>query len=240
MLTALHDAVDRDDLPLVKSLLDARYSVNMRDSHGEPPLRRVHSLECARLLLRHGADPNAVGNNGESLLREFAHYSSNVLLLELLKAGAAVEFRGPNGNTALHRAVYNRRRASVCTLLAFGADPNAEGRGGNTPIELTVGPLPTVLGLLFAAGAEPRSALFRVENFAEEIVAAKRAIALERFGLIRERMLTICIGLQALQLPALVTVAVLDEAIALAPLVELHFKWDCVVAVKHFECEKKL
>lgn len=53
----MHDAVDRDDLPLVKSLLDARYSVNMRDSHGEPPLRCVHSLSalaccCGAVALR--------------------------------------------------------------------------------------------------------------------------------------------------------------------------------------------
>jgi hypothetical protein len=49
----------------------------------------------------------------------------------------------------------------------------------------------------------------------------------------RERLTEICIGLQDLELPAWVTVQILDAARSWSTL-PLHKEWDLVCAVKHF------
>jgi hypothetical protein len=49
----------------------------------------------------------------------------------------------------------------------------------------------------------------------------------------RERLTEICIGLQAMELPAWVTVQILDAARPWSTL-PLHSKWSLVCAIKHF------
>jgi hypothetical protein len=54
----------------------------------------------------------------------------------------------------------------------------------------------------------------------------------------RERLTEICIGLQALELPAWVTVQILDAARRWSTL-PLHSKWNLVCAVKHYHDKKQ-
>ncbi|MBT9559284.1 MAG: hypothetical protein IV100_24835, partial [Myxococcales bacterium] len=60
-----------------------------------------------------------------------------------------------------------------------------------------------------------------------DIFAATTALAM-----IREEATTMAIGLQDLELPALVTLEILDAA--WANLIPMHKKWDLITAVKHF------
>jgi ankyrin repeat protein len=53
--------------------------------------------------------------------------------------------------------------------------------------------------------------------------------------LINDRATEICIALQSLALPALVTLAVVDSACALAHVLPMHVKWRLVTLIKHFE-----
>jgi hypothetical protein len=238
----LLEAVRKDQLDVIERLLNSKEcDVNAKDADGCAAITHIVSVECMQLLVKHGADVDAVDTDGESLLRRSAHFSQNILLKAMLLAGADVEFRSPKGYATLHRAAYNTRVDSVRTLLAFGANPNVECLlEGKTPLELIDPPRTSsmTIPLLLAAGAQTRSTVYRVDDYVEEVALARREIAIERFQLIRARMLQICIGMQSLDLPALLTVAVIDEAIALAPLVEFHFKWDSVVAVKHFPQRK--
>lgn len=52
---------------------------------------------------------------------------------------------------------------------------------------------------------------------------------------IRRRATEICIALQSLELPALVTQTLLDAACPLAELVPFHKKWNLVTTVKHYK-----
>jgi hypothetical protein len=54
----------------------------------------------------------------------------------------------------------------------------------------------------------------------------------------RERLTEICIALQDLELPAWVTVQILDAARSWSTL-PLHSKWSLVCAVKHFRDKKQ-
>jgi hypothetical protein len=64
--------------------------------------------------------------------------------------------------------------------------------------------------------------------FVNEIIAATTHI-----GMIRERATEICIGLQDLELPAFVTLTIVDEAMP-ANSIRMWAKWELITAVKHF------
>ncbi len=61
-----------------------------------------------------------------------------------------------------------------------------------------------------------------------EIIAATTHI-----GMIRECATEICIGLQSLELPAFVTLQVVDEAVH-ENSIRMWAKWELITAVKHF------
>jgi hypothetical protein len=62
-----------------------------------------------------------------------------------------------------------------------------------------------------------------------EILAATTHI-----GMIRERATEICIGLQDLELPAFVTLQIIDEAVH-ENAIRMWAKWELITAVKHFQ-----
>jgi hypothetical protein len=62
----------------------------------------------------------------------------------------------------------------------------------------------------------------------KEIIAATTHI-----GMIRERATEICIGLQDLELPAFVTLTIVDEAVH-ENSIRMWAKWELITAVKHF------
>jgi hypothetical protein len=62
----------------------------------------------------------------------------------------------------------------------------------------------------------------------DEIIAATTHI-----GMIRERATEICIGLQDLELPAFVTLQIIDAAVH-ENSIRMWAKWELITAVKHF------
>ena len=62
----------------------------------------------------------------------------------------------------------------------------------------------------------------------KEIIAASTHI-----GTIRERAMTICIALQDLELPAFVTLTIIDAAVH-ENSIRMWAKWKLITAVKHF------
>jgi Leucine-rich repeat (LRR) protein len=56
-------------------------------------------------------------------------------------------------------------------------------------------------------------------------------------GMIRERAMAICIALQDLELPAFVTLAIVDEAVPENE-IRMWAKWELITAVKHFDVKR--
>jgi hypothetical protein len=67
-----------------------------------------------------------------------------------------------------------------------------------------------------------------------EIIAATTHI-----GMIRERATEICIGLQDLELPAFVTLQIIDAAVH-ENSIRMWAKWELITAVKHFQDRRGL
>jgi ankyrin repeat protein len=92
------------------------------------------SPEAARLLLAHGADPNAATDAGLYPLLAAIAWSHSDLVPLLLEHSASAAVCNRNGETALHLAVRYGDAKSVKALLNAGADKNARDARGETPI----------------------------------------------------------------------------------------------------------
>ncbi len=85
--------------------------------------------------------------------------------------------------------------------------------------------LPTIAGLPFDGTVDnAKQCALRVN----EILAATTHV-----GMIRKRATEICIGLQDLELPAFVTLTIVDEAVH-ENSIRMWAKWELITAVKHF------
>jgi len=146
--TALHWAVERDDVELAELLLIAGAHVSARTREGVTPLRLAAINGSARMLgrlIKSGADPNApLTPARDTALMLAARTGKTDAIRLLLEAGAdinAQEIWG--GTTALMWAVAEGHAEAARLLASAGADVNARshyvaaanGRGfeGRTP-----------------------------------------------------------------------------------------------------------
>lgn len=141
-IPTFHDAVAHEDLKLVAFLLDKGVDVNVRDD-GDGRTAFFHAqpgVEMVRLLLRTGADPNAVDRKGMSVLTYVSCHSgapSTEAMRLLISAGARP--KGADGRrSALLCAAETGSAELVEMLLSVGADPNSKDEDGRTVLEKVV------------------------------------------------------------------------------------------------------
>jgi len=151
--TALYMASSRACTDVVRSLIDRGADLNAIchdiDEDGEgvkwTPLHvAIYSgtPSIARMLLEHGATPNAPDNDGATALH-FASRRRGITEVELLLGyGMNVDVREKYGWTPLHEAAYRLNLEVVVVLLNRGADPHAQTNKGETPIQLADAPCP--------------------------------------------------------------------------------------------------
>jgi ankyrin repeat protein len=133
---ALHAAIDEleQGASIDAVVLLLRHGANpngLDPSRDAPPLLMAlfrHQPEAARMLLAVGADPNVVGDEGDSPLRWCVERGDLEMAATLLRCGAAKTIDGaggPSGMTALGRAASQLNIAMLKFLLQAGADPKA-------------------------------------------------------------------------------------------------------------------
>jgi ankyrin repeat protein len=133
--TALHWAVNRNNLDLVDLLLRAGADVKATNRYGVQPISLAaengNPAIIARLL-KSGADPNAALPGGETALMTAARVGNADAIKALLVAGAKVDWRDETrGETALMWAAAHNNADAIRMLIEFGADVNA--RTSNKP-----------------------------------------------------------------------------------------------------------
>jgi ankyrin repeat protein len=147
--TALHWAVERDDLEMADLLLGAGARVAARTREGVMPLQIAATNGSARMirrLLQAGADPNApLTATGDTAMMMAARTGTADAVRLLIEAGASVNVAESwGGTTPLMWAVSEGHDEVARLLIAAGADVNARshyvaaanGRGfeGRTPV----------------------------------------------------------------------------------------------------------
>jgi hypothetical protein len=92
-------------------------------------------------------------------------------------------------------------------------------------LQLSGNQLPTIAGLKYEFSYDSG---VQCARRIDEILTATTHI-----GMIRQRATEICIGLQDLELPAFVTLQIIDEAVH-ENSIRMWAKWELITAVKHF------
>jgi ankyrin repeat protein len=103
LLLALDDAINRADLAEVEAIIGLGADVNSRDCCGDSPLMSavwVGAVEIVELLIRHGAEVNAVGAEQQTAL-DRAHSRGEAAwnyaaVIRILEAAGARSVPCPN------------------------------------------------------------------------------------------------------------------------------------------------
>ena len=113
-------------------MLQAKYR---RNFYGSDQIIKL-SEEITQILIKAGADVNAVDKNGRTPIRMAARYGNVAMVSVLIKAGADVNAADKNGRTPIRMATGYGYKVVVSMLIKAGADVNAADRYGSTPLHL--------------------------------------------------------------------------------------------------------
>ena len=138
--SALHRAANAGHVAVMAALLNGGAVVSAHGVWGRTALHEAASrgcLEAARLLLRRGAEVDAIDHmgNDRTPLHEALHPGEAALVDLLILYGANIEHANNWGATPLHMAARAGATDVAEVLLLAGADRNARDSKGRTPLD---------------------------------------------------------------------------------------------------------
>jgi len=135
--TALHVAVQNDQIEIVQALLKAGAQANAATRYGVTPLALAAtngSPAVVAALIEAGANPNAANPDGETVLMDAARSGNLAVVNRLLAAGADVNARDTwRGETAVMRAAGENHADVVKRLAAAKADLDVRSKALGYP-----------------------------------------------------------------------------------------------------------
>ncbi len=139
-MTALMQAVQRNDAGEVQRLIDQGADVNQLEATGDAPLVMAAYKgygDVVRLLLQAGADVKAVDPSMKATALHAAAYAGRTEAARvLIEYGIDVNAQGPyNGYTALHDAIWQNNIPTAEVIIDAGADLTLKSHDGQTPLE---------------------------------------------------------------------------------------------------------
>ena len=195
-------------------------------------------VRCLIELTECGGDVNACNKHGQNALYFAIKNRQTRAALWLVRNGIDIDAVTSLGKSALHIALHSvNARSVVFALLARGARVDNLRTCHKT--RLAYAPMLAVLGVEWRDGCARAIATRGEEAFYEAMERVTSGVGKHRFRIVRARMLEICLALQYLRFPALVTVCILEAAFLHGDLVPWHLTWNLATAVKHFSDKKE-
>lgn len=148
--TPLHVAIGMNAAEIVKMLLNAGASPNVKNRYGLPAIRyalnvsnRFSNLEIAKILIDAGADVNSRSTNYDQSVLHYAVSNKDISMIQyLLSHGADVNIEDESKGTPIHNAVGHVKWENyldvVEILLKNNANVNAQNDSKMTPLHLIV------------------------------------------------------------------------------------------------------
>lgn len=145
-LTAIYFAVEKNNLDILKLLLEHGADINSADEAGDTPLMEAinefdrwsgeEQWDMLKLLLAGGADVNRKNHLKHTVLHEVSKASPPEILKLILEAGAEVNAADEKSITPLMLAAANNTHPeSVRLLLESGADPSLKNDEGQNALD---------------------------------------------------------------------------------------------------------
>ena len=159
--TALALACENGNVDDVKLLLNARADPNIADVNGNTLLhnavRNTISKETLQAIIDHGADVNAVNNEGATALLLACNIEHRESVNVLMRAGANTSIVDVHGDTCLHKLLHREcDQETLQLLLDHGVPVNAINKSNQTAYMLACdqGNMDAMCALL-NAGSDP-------------------------------------------------------------------------------------
>ena len=186
--TPLHIAADRGDETIIQKILTQKVDINLKDVIGNTSLHlavrqkqetkaglvktRVSysgqslapyhacSAQTVRTIINHGADLNAVNNQGQTALWFACVDGQDSFARILLDSGADPNIKDKDGESCLHAAIYGHcSTETIQEIIAHGAHVNARNKDGATPLLLASSAAQVgAVWLLMKAKSDPNAA----------------------------------------------------------------------------------
>ncbi|XP_077297680.1 uncharacterized protein LOC143919303 [Arctopsyche grandis] len=168
--TLLHVAAKGGNVKILQLLINKGLDLNIADNDGETPIFCAASFrrgrtEALRLLLKSGANPNALNSRGQTILHTLAGCDALEQFKLLLSEGVDPNTRDKNGRSPLHCAAMCGNVTIMQLLLDKGLDVNSFDNDRDTP--LTIAALNSgheAVKFLLKLGANPNAINTRGES----------------------------------------------------------------------------
>lgn len=194
------------------------------------PIRATSFRHILRTLVDLGAHTDDL-NDHALLASMFGQRDCNIIEL-LLDVG--IEFDGSLLASRLMAANCDDSTMQVFAMYCTPVRLDIRDSHGQTPIDACQGDAGRIAALLAFADHETKSQ-YSVEILAKTREVEKR-VGQSRIAMFRDRVTEICVGLQNLRFPALVTIFIVNAAIHLTRPEECFGAvWKIVCAVKHYK-----
>ena len=154
--TAMHLAVDLDNITMVQILLAAGANPEVGGQNGQTPLMCAQSKEVAEVLLAAGCDPNYTDTDGMPCLHYAIKKQVPEVASQLIQAGANVNVVYEDGKTPLFWALICWLSSTVEELISYGAVVTARDHKNRGAIYFAATlPDPFTCQYLITKGADP-------------------------------------------------------------------------------------
>lgn len=137
MQKTLFNAISKSDVVTLNNMLAKRGAIHTKGRYGSTLLHEAvgyGNIEMIYMLLKHGADINAINNRGWTPLHRTTHLGKADAALALLSNKPNINAKSDDGSTPLHDAISHKHFDIARLLIDHGADVNAQDISRSTPL----------------------------------------------------------------------------------------------------------